>query len=78
MVMKKTILPSLRNQAGRRVKVENDKNKRIINTYHNELHHGIKRTNLFRGEISLWKKGVSLKNINRNALPGWEIRLENW
>ena len=54
MSEKKTTLPSLRNQDWETVKVETEKNKRLIYTYLNEQHHGIKWTNLCRSEISLW------------------------
>ena len=53
MSEKKTGLPSLRNQDWRTIKTKPEKNKQIINTYLNELYHGIKRTNLCRSEISL-------------------------
>ena len=35
------------------VKAETEKNKGIINKYHNEKHRGIKRTNLCRSKMSL-------------------------
>ena len=50
---KQSTLPSLRNQDRKTVHEEAEKNKRNINTYLNEKHHGIKRTNLCRKEISL-------------------------
>ena len=34
--------------------VRNWKNKRLINTYLNEQHYGIRRTNLCKSKISLW------------------------
>ena len=48
MSEKKATLPSHRNLDRKKVKVENKKYKRIINTYHNKRHHGIERTNLRR------------------------------
>ena len=53
MYEQKTRLRSLRNQDWRTVKAETEKNKRIINTYLNERHYRIKRTNLCWSEISL-------------------------
>ena len=38
-------LPLLRNQKWKIVKTKTEKNKRIINTYHNEQCHRIKGTN---------------------------------
>ena len=71
MSEKENILPSLRSQDWKTVKVETEK-EQIINTYHNEQHHGIKRTNLCRSE----KIEAPRKNTNRNSKPGLEIRLE--
>ena len=53
MSEEKTILLSLRNQDWKTVKVETEKNKRIINTNLNKQHQEIKRTNLCRSEINL-------------------------
>ena len=39
---KKTALPSLRNQDWKTIKVEAEKNKRIIYKYPNKQHHRIK------------------------------------
>ena len=52
---KNTTVPSLRNQDWKTVKAETEKkkNKRIIDTYLNERHQGIKRNNLYGREISL-------------------------
>ena len=50
MSEKKTILPSLRNQDWKTVKVESEK----INKYINKQHQGIKQTNLYGSKISLY------------------------
>ena len=50
---KKTRLLSLRNQDGKTVKAETEKNKRIINTHPNEKHHRIKRIYLCWSKSSL-------------------------
>ena len=51
---KKTTLLSWRNQHWKTVKADTDKKqKQIINTYHNDQHPGIKRTNLCKSEISV-------------------------
>ena len=75
-VWKKTTLPSLEKQDWITVKLETEKNKRTISTYLNEQHHGIKRTNLCRSEITLWKNWCSLKNANKHSKAVWESRLE--
>ena len=54
-------LPSLRNLDWRKVVVETEKNKRIITTYLNEKHRGIKWTNLCRSEVSCERIGVPVK-----------------
>ena len=73
IMSEKTRLPSLWNQ----VKVENETKKKKANYEHiSTNNYGIKRTNPCRSEISLWKKSVSLKNMNGNLKPGWEIWLE--
>ena len=69
MSEKKTTLPSLRNQNWKTVKAETKKKKWLINKYPNEQHHRIKRSNLCRREIILWKIGVSPKNTNSNSNP---------
>ena len=57
--------PSLRNQDWKTVKAETEKNGRIMNTYPNEQHHEIKRTNLCRIEIILRKMRCSSKEHER-------------
>ena len=71
MTEKNSILPSLRNQDWKTVKVENEQNKRLINEYPNVQHHRIKRTNLHRSEISQWKNQGSPKNTNRKFDLVW-------
>ena len=51
---KKITLPSLRKQYRKKYNVRNQKDKQIINKYPNGQHHGIKRADLCRSEISLW------------------------
>ena len=53
MFEKKTTSSSLKNQEWKTHKAETEKTEGNINTYLNEEHHGIKRTNLCRSEISL-------------------------
>ena len=60
MSEKKTRLPSLRKRDWKTFKAETEKNKRIINTYLNEQHHGIRIIILCRSEISLGENRCSL------------------
>ena len=53
MPEKKTRLSSIKTQDWRTIKPETAKNQRITNTYLNEQHHEIKRTNICRSKISL-------------------------
>ena len=66
MSEKKTTLPSPWNQDWKTVNAETEKNKWIIDTYLNEQHQGMKRTNISRSKFVYAKIGVSLKNTNRN------------
>ena len=72
MSEKKITLSSLKNQDWKILKVESEKNKRIINTYLNELHQLIYAGRKLVGH----KTRVSLKKTNRNSKSGGKIRLE--
>ena len=78
MYEEKTSFLSLRNQDWKTVKAEIEKNKRIINTYPNEQHHRIKRTNLYKRKISLLKsefpERTQTKTQNLNRELDWKHR----
>ena len=73
MSEKKTTLPSIRNQDWRTA--WNRESKRLIDKYPDEWHHGVKRLNIRRSKISLWKNRGPLEDHRQKVKTGWELRL---
>ena len=76
MTEKKTILPFLRNEDLKKCKVETEKVNKLlpnVSTGHNTVLNEI----IFAGVKLVYDKiVVPLRNPNRNAKSGWEIRLK--